>query len=155
MKGRDGERSGPSTIIACGLVCQWAVTERLNLRQMQVPTVYSLLCVPPLYDSSLERFVLVGKNSNHNLHLTTTNVHKRKDIVILQAIPRQGLIHIMWLTCLKVVWWDHYAEVLLCLTEQADHIELRMFVVIEHNSVQRGIRAFTFNTVTRWLTDHQ
>lgn len=33
------------TIIACGRICQQAVTERGNQRQMQVPTVYSLLCV--------------------------------------------------------------------------------------------------------------
>lgn len=63
--------------------------------------------------------------------------------------PASALIHRMQFKFSKVVQWGHYSEILLCLTtcsQPADHSELRMFVVIGHNSVQREIRACTFNT---------
>lgn len=48
------------SIIACGRICQRAVTEKRNRRQMQAPTVYSLLSVHHL--SILEKFLLVCRN---------------------------------------------------------------------------------------------
>lgn len=83
---------------------------------------------------------------------------KKEHVVPPLKHQASALIHFMQFKFLKVAQWDHYSEVLFCLTvrsQPAYHFELRMFVAIGHNSVQREIRAFTFCIISKWFTDLQ
>lgn len=150
MKGRDGERSGLNTLLLpVAAVCQRSVTEKHNRRQMK--SLQFALCVPPLYLGGL--FVIAQKFTH-----ITANVYKRKNVTreknVVTPLKRlmPALVHLMQFKFSEAVQLDHYTEVLFCVTvcsQPADRFELRMCVVIRHNSVQREIRAFTFSIISK------